>query len=475
MISKETIKRVFYAFTFLLGFLAITALSQDQKTTQRNSGETSMTSKSIAFPCDVTEDRQCLGSTCISGVAVTISSDLLTVHIRLDHSVKIPTGLMIALRIIEGQQTRFLGGFPEVDHLWQYSTDSSSSDSAASASEMLSLPLPRNILLANVAAGDLIEIEIVQKPYMKKWHTVVCDSAGYMPSSSLRISHTEDCTLQYERLLDSLISGHQDIDYLLLRDCFTRSTYYQPYETELQMLAIKAKPKGDWLTECEAIKRACYPYLDYQLMIAAAYSDGGDDEKALFHIEIFGKLSHEITNSGSGNSLETAWKVINISEEHVLLSILGLEQIDRKSLELAGKYFDVYSAVDKDGKSHSVFFDVSGFCIPSKENPQFVTPDRELSDTTNRDAQKQEHLDPSKGRATFQFEVTDGGNVEIVIFSLSGKKLRTLHFEQLESGNHEISWDGKDDSKQPMQAGFYIYEVLSDGTRIKLGKVLVSP
>ena len=76
---------------------------------------------------------------------------------------------------------------------------------------------------------------------------------------------------------------------------------------------------------------------------------------------------------------------------------------------------------------------------------------------------------PFKTRTWFIYETTK--NVEefkIQIFSSSGRKIRTIDdtniYEDksmIESGYHEISWDGKDDNGDNIANGVYYYRMVA--------------
>lgn len=49
--------------------------------------------------------------------------------------------------------------------------------------------------------------------------------------------------------------------------------------------------------------------------------------------------------------------------------------------------------------------------------------------------------------------------VELSVFDIQGRKVRTLVKEQLQSGNYFVEWDGKDELSKSVSSGVYIYEL----------------
>jgi hypothetical protein len=66
---------------------------------------------------------------------------------------------------------------------------------------------------------------------------------------------------------------------------------------------------------------------------------------------------------------------------------------------------------------------------------------------------------PFSGSTTLSLETRDSGRVDISIYDVSGRKVRTLLSSELPAGPHSIVWDGCDDNGHRVQSGVYFYEV----------------
>jgi len=59
----------------------------------------------------------------------------------------------------------------------------------------------------------------------------------------------------------------------------------------------------------------------------------------------------------------------------------------------------------------------------------------------------------------FAFKLLQAGNLELVIYDVEGRKVRTLLTGYLESGDHVIVWDGNNNSGEPVTSGVYRYSL----------------
>jgi len=62
---------------------------------------------------------------------------------------------------------------------------------------------------------------------------------------------------------------------------------------------------------------------------------------------------------------------------------------------------------------------------------------------------------PFRQTATIAFSLAQAGPVELAIFSVDGRRVRTLVRASREPGEYRLTWDGRDDHGNPMSAGVY--------------------
>jgi hypothetical protein len=63
--------------------------------------------------------------------------------------------------------------------------------------------------------------------------------------------------------------------------------------------------------------------------------------------------------------------------------------------------------------------------------------------------------DPAAGPATLTFTLAEAGSVELAIYSVTGRRVRTLVAGQRDAGSHSLTWAGDDDARRPVAPGIY--------------------
>jgi hypothetical protein len=66
---------------------------------------------------------------------------------------------------------------------------------------------------------------------------------------------------------------------------------------------------------------------------------------------------------------------------------------------------------------------------------------------------------PFNPSTTISWEQPAGGQVEISIYDINGRKVRTLLKKHTDAGSHSIAWDGTDDFSHRLSTGVYFYVV----------------
>ena len=80
---------------------------------------------------------------------------------------------------------------------------------------------------------------------------------------------------------------------------------------------------------------------------------------------------------------------------------------------------------------------------------------------------------PFNSSTTFQYQLNRDGFVEFSIYNLLGELVNNLVYENQLAGIHQIRWDGRDVSGNPLASGGYFYQIRFDQDEMKLGKLLI--
>jgi len=66
---------------------------------------------------------------------------------------------------------------------------------------------------------------------------------------------------------------------------------------------------------------------------------------------------------------------------------------------------------------------------------------------------------PFNPETTFFFNLMDQSDVVLEIYNVKGQKIKTVINEELNSGNHKITWSGTDKSGTALGSGIYLYQL----------------
>jgi hypothetical protein len=70
------------------------------------------------------------------------------------------------------------------------------------------------------------------------------------------------------------------------------------------------------------------------------------------------------------------------------------------------------------------------------------------------------------------FSIPEDTKVILKVYNIKGQVVKTLLKKYIESGEHKITWDGKDNNNKPVASGIYFYKI-SAGNETKVNKMLL--
>jgi len=76
-----------------------------------------------------------------------------------------------------------------------------------------------------------------------------------------------------------------------------------------------------------------------------------------------------------------------------------------------------------------------------------------------KDYLHQNYPNPFNPTTTINYQLPENSMVELAVYNLKGQKVKTLVKENLESGNHTVIWNGKDDNGKSVSSGIYFYKM----------------
>lgn len=175
--------------------------------------------------------------------------------------------------------------------------------------------------------------------------------------------------MEYADLLAAAKRNPATADFTELRLAYARSSEYAPYpfrplEKALGAENIRSPEHGPYTIPSlekaldennmqgaiEAINRILETrYLDRHVHATAAfvYEKIGDEARSTYHRKFAEGLLESIRQSGDGLSYETAFIVIDVREEYLVLGVLDAELIQQSLTEHGGHQFDVLEVRDR--------------------------------------------------------------------------------------------------------------------------------
>ena len=129
----------------------------------------------------------------------------------------------------------------------------------------------------------------------------------------------------------------------------------------------------------------------------------------------------------------------------------------------AGKDPDDYSGDD----FQNLWFDNSAWPVDIEEEMTAEEVPAEFSLSTN-------YPNPFNPETRISYFIPKASRVRLEIFNILGQKIRTLVDEDQPVGRKEVTWDGRDDEREQVVSGVYLYRLqagdLSESKKMVLMK-----
>jgi hypothetical protein len=167
----------------------------------------------------------------------------------------------------------------------------------------------------------------------------------------------------YEALLSKLKDGDTTIDYKALRMSYTETKDYSSYGTdpELRSKLFKAnadKKYSDAISIADIILKTNYVDINAHFVAYIAHRESGDAKKSKFHKAVFDGLVNSILNGADGKSAKTAFTVICVPEEYVVINFLGYKRGSQALVVEDGHRFDILTVTDDANTTHKLYFNI---------------------------------------------------------------------------------------------------------------------
>ena len=76
---------------------------------------------------------------------------------------------------------------------------------------------------------------------------------------------------------------------------------------------------------------------------------------------------------------------------------------------------------------------------------------------------RQNRPNPFRARTSIRFELPRPGKVRLTIYDVMGRLIRTVVDGDLPAGEHEVSWDARDNGGNLVSSGVYVARIEAEG------------
>lgn len=151
----------------------------------------------------------------------------------------------------------------------------------------------------------------------------------------------------YALMVDRLRAGDSTVDFTALRTAFTRTPAYRGMMMAFYQPLWRTLNAGDFEGAVKVADRVLdqnYAEPNAHMVAALAHRALGHIEQADFHLAVADGLIKSITSKGDGNTVESAYQVIDISEEYALFRAM---KVSMKSQAMVGSPVEGRPIVDR--------------------------------------------------------------------------------------------------------------------------------
>ncbi len=185
------------------------------------------------------------------------------------------------------------------------------------------------------------------------------------PSSDTQVADTA-----FASLLERVKLADPTIDFTEFRMTYAQTSQYDPYNfslKELQSSMVTALNDKDYelaLKLADDILAQNYIFPDAHAVAIRAHEGLGQSQEADYHRYVLNGLIKSILQSGNGKSPESAFVVVLIEEEYVILTVLDIEDKSQGTTDIDGHSYDIFDGIDSKSNSPvTVYFNID---IPFK-------------------------------------------------------------------------------------------------------------
>jgi len=139
---------------------------------------------------------------------------------------------------------------------------------------------------------------------------------------------TDQANATYRELVARVRGGDFAVDFRTLRMACARSNICEPRAKPDDLAAMNvavAEPRlNDAADICEKLVNQGFINIEAHMVCGQTYSQLNKAEQSKFHMDVMTALLRSILDAGDGKTEATAYEVISVREEYIVLAAMGL-------------------------------------------------------------------------------------------------------------------------------------------------------
>ncbi len=206
------------------------------------------------------------------------------------------------------------------------------------------------------------------------------------------------------------------------------------------------------------------PSREYQSENTRWYADLTDIELGeTFNAKISWKVSYKADYQALFVGQGTDFTEHRITPSEAVHSVAG-------KLVAGLSYEDGNMATIQPGEKIQLSFKIPEYSVIKGKKIKYFFKSRGYYKTLNKEELIPEtyslhnnYPNPFNPSTTISFSIPKVSEIELSVINILGQVVRTLHDGQITAGNHEVVWDGKNESGSQVASGVYFYRLKADG------------
>jgi len=170
----------------------------------------------------------------------------------------------------------------------------------------------------------------------------------------------------YDKSVTAIKAGVLNIDYKKFRENFVKSGQYKTaYKSRTTMSSLTRQlfenrfhsRHDSIISVSKEILDLDYTNVAIHKVLEDTYTILNDTENAKKHSAIREGLLKSITDNGDGKSFDTAWSIVNVSEQYFILDALNCTVVNQELIKANGTYYE--TTVTENGTQKTYYFNAT--------------------------------------------------------------------------------------------------------------------